>query len=209
MGGLVLNSAVEKRSSNSDSVRMVLRVPVLRLDEVRATIKYGVVRVDRDSLEARDVTKEYFDSASRLKNMLAEEDQYRAILRQARTVEDTLQVTERLSDVRAEIEQMQGTLNFLKNQAELATVQISIIAETEAQVAGIRWRPMYQAKAAMMSGLEGLTDYANAMLVFFFRLPVVLLWLLTLMAIAATGWRLTQWVWRRLRSVVTPAAQPV
>jgi hypothetical protein len=203
-GGLVLSSSVEKRSSSTDSVRMVLRIPVAKLDDLRATIKQGIVSVDRDSVEARDVTKEYVDSSARLANLQAEERQYREIMKQARNVEDTLRVTDKLSEVRGEIEVMQGTLNFLKNQAEMSTVQVAIMAEADAVVAGVKWRPLYQAKMAMANGLEGLSDYANTMFVILFRIPAILLWLFTLVIFSVVSWRIALWVWGRLRSLVLP-----
>jgi hypothetical protein len=205
LGGLVMTSTVEKRNAANDAVHMLVRVPVDRFEELRTAVKQGVIRVDRDSIEARDVTKEFVDTTARLQNLRAREEQYRAILRRAYTVEDTLQVTEKLSEVRGEIEALQGSLNYLKNQAEMSTLRISIIAEAEERVAGIHWRPLYQIKAAMMGGLAGLSDYANTMFVVLFRVPAILLWLLTLLVGGMVGWRLALWVWTRLKSVLAPA----
>jgi hypothetical protein len=40
-----------------------------------------------------------------------------------------------------------------------------------------------------MQGLEGLADYATAMLSFIFYLPAILLWLATILVGAALGWK--------------------
>ena len=74
-------------------------------------IKSVAVSVDREDVEAHDVTREYIDLDARLRNAQAEEARYLEILKRATTVKDTLEGAEKLSNVRGRIEQLQGEMN--------------------------------------------------------------------------------------------------
>jgi Domain of unknown function (DUF4349) len=123
-----------------------------------------------------------------------------SILKQARTVKDTLDVSEQQNGVRGEIEQQQAEFETLSKQVETVAITVSLHSEAEANVFGLRWRPLYELKLALMQGLEGLADYASAMFSFFFYLPAILLWLVTILAGAALGWKILQFAVRMLFS---------
>jgi len=63
-------------------------------------------------------------------------------------------------------------------------------SEAQAQLFGVPWRPAYEFKLAIATGLEGLANYATAMLGLVFYLPAVLLGLATILVGAALTWKL-------------------
>src|SRR5690606_10566082 len=79
-----------------------------------------------------DVTAEYTDLQSSLRNLTAVEQQYLTLLSQAREVDDILLVQDRLNGVRGQIEQVQGRIKLLDNLADLATVRVSLSPEAGA-----------------------------------------------------------------------------
>ena len=93
------------------------------------------------------------DQAARLRNLHAQETQYLGILKQAKTVKDTLEVGEQLNEVRSETEQQQPEFDALSKQVETIALTISLHAEAEAQVFGLHWRPLYQLKLAARQGI--------------------------------------------------------
>ena len=130
------------------------------------------------------------------------------ILQQAKTVKDTLNVSERLNAVRGEIEQQQAEFETLSRQVETVAITVSLHSEAEANVFGLHWRPSYELKLAMMQGLEGLADYATAMFSFVFYLPAILLWLATILVAAALGWKAVRLGVRVLFAGKKPAHVP-
>lgn len=173
-------------------------MPVFKFEEVRAEIRKFGLRVESEKLNAEDVTKQYVDQSARLHNLHAEETQYLGILKQAKTVQDTVDVSEKLDEVRGEIEQQQAEFDALSKQVETVALTISLRAEAEAQVLGLHWRPLYQLKSAAREGIDGIGDYAAAMSSFLFYLPTVLLWLATILLGAALGWRILRWAGKAL-----------
>jgi hypothetical protein len=108
-------------------------------------------------------------------------------------VKDTLEVSDKLNEVRGAIEERQAEFEALSKQVETVAINITLRAESDAQVFGLHWRPLYQLKMAAREGLDGLGDYAASMAAFVFYLPTILLWLFTILAGAAIGWRILRW----------------
>lgn len=183
---------------NASSALLTIRVPASKFEQVRGEIRKLGLRVESEKLEAQDVTKQYVDQVARMRNLRAQERQYLGILRQAKTVPDTVDVSEKLDEVRGEIEQQQAEFDALSKQVETVAITISLRAEAEAQVFGLHWRPLYELKLAARQGLESIGDYASSMASFLFYLPTVLLWLGTILIGAAIGWRVLRWAGRML-----------
>jgi hypothetical protein len=194
-GGFVEKSTQSNSGNHSASV--TVRVPAARLDSVITQVKTLAISVDREGVEARDVTREYIDLDARLRNAQAEEAQYLQILKRATTIKDTLDVTEKLSDVRGQIEQMQGEMKFLTSQIDLSTLEISLRAEADETVAGIHWRPLRQAKVAVNEMVSGLTDWADSVVAFIINLPLIAVWLFSIVFLFVVAVRLFRFLWRR------------
>ncbi len=197
VGGFLVSSEVSG-GEDASSAELAIRVPASKFEDVRAEIRKLGVRVDSEKVEAQDVTKQYVDQSARLRNLRTQETQYLGILKRAKTVKDTLEVSDKLNDVRGEIEQQQAEFDALSKQVETVALTISFRAEADAKVFGLDWRPLYQLKLAARQGLDSVGDYAASMAAFLFYLPTVLLWLATLLIGAAVGWRILRWAGKSL-----------
>ena len=194
---------------DATNAALTIRVPVARFEEVGAEIRKLGLRVEGEQMEAEDVTRQYVDQQAHLRNFIAQEAQYLTILKQAKTVKDTLDVSEKLNGGRGEIEQQQAEFEALSKQVETVAITVSLRSEAEANVFGLHWRPLYELKLAAMQGLEGLADYASAMFSLVFYFPAILLWLATILAGAASGWKLLRLGARVLFTAKNSASSPV
>jgi hypothetical protein len=191
LGGYLVSEDGGGQSATSGA--LTIRVPAARFEEARAELRKLGLRVENEKVEAQDVTRQYVDQDASLRNLHAEEAQYLSIMKQARTVKDMLAVTEKLSDVRGQIEQQQAEFNALSRQVETVSIAISLHTESEAQVAWLNWRPLYQVKMALRDGLESLANYAAAMITIFFYLPAALAWAGTILGSILIGAKLLRW----------------
>jgi hypothetical protein len=187
---------VWSQTGDDRSASLNIRVPPSRYEEIRAELKKLAVRVGTDRTDATDTTKDYVDKQARLRNLQTQELQYLTILKRATTVKDTLEVSEKLDAVRGQIEQQQAEFDALSKQVETVAISITLHAEADTQVFGIRWRPLYELKVAARDGLENLAEYIATMTSVLFHLPAFILWLTTIIAVAALAWRSTRWVWK-------------
>lgn len=195
MGGYV--ESADGGGQNATSGRLTIRVPAVRFEQARTQIRNLGLRVENETTNAQDVTRQYVDQDASIRNLRAEESQYLLILKQATTVKDLLAVSEKLSEVRGQIEQQQAEFNALSKQIETVAISISLRTEAEAQILGLNWRPGYQLKLALRDGLESVANYATAMVAILFCLPTVLLWVGTIVLAIVIGWRLLRWAGRR------------
>ena len=196
VGGFLVSSDIS--GGDASTASLTIRVPATRFEDTRAEIRKLGLRVESEKLGDQDVTRQYVDQAARLRNLRAQEMQYLGILRQAKTVKDTLEVSDKLNEVRGEIEQQQAAFDALSKQVETVALTICLRAEAEAKVFGLNWRPLYQLKLAARQGLDSVGDYAASMAAFLFYLPTVLLWLGTILIGAAVGWRILLWAGKAL-----------
>lgn len=206
-GGFLVSSEVRGDRDGSGG-SLTIRVPAARFEEARAEIRKLGLRVESEKIEAQDVTRQYVDQAANLRNLRAEEGQYLAILKQAKTVKDTLDVSEKLNEVRGQIEQQQAEFEALSKQIETVAITVSLWAEADARVFGLTWRPLYQLKVALRDGLDGVADYVSTMTTVVFLLPTVGLWLATIVVGGTGGWKVLRWVGRRAFGAKIPATTP-
>lgn len=197
IGGFVVKSE-RMGDGEGSSAALSVRVPAGRFEEAKSQIRKLAVHVDIERVDAKDVTKDYVDREARLRNLRAQEVQYLGILRRATTIKDTLEVTGKIDEVRGTIEQQQGEFDELSKEVETVALTISLMADQQAQVFGLHWRPLYQLKLAAQQGLDSIGDYATVMATFLFYLPAVLLWLGTIAIGAALGWRILRWAGKAL-----------
>ncbi len=125
------------QSLGGDSI--VLRVPAKQFDPaIEKLSKLGIV-TDR-TIEARDVTEQYTDLELRLENARALADRLREMLKQAKTLEQTLAVQRQLSEVTLQVEQLEARMRAMKNRISLATI-------------GLRFKPTSQAPSEIRTKL--------------------------------------------------------
>jgi len=179
------------------SATLLVRVPASGLENALTQFKKLAVRTEREQVSTVDVTREFYDNEAHLRNLQAEEQQYLAIMKQARTIKDTLEVSEKLSDARDRVERLQTQIQLMTHDIEMSQVNIALTQESEAQVLGIHWRPLYGAKIAVHELLGGLGDWVDWVVAALVKLPLIVLWVLTVGGSLWVVWRIGRSVWLR------------
>ena len=159
-GGFVIESQKQTndtRATKTDIVTMTVRVPSAKFDTILEAIRKSANRVIDETIKGEDVTEEFIDVEARLKTQKALEAQFLEIMRQARTVEDALNVQSKIADVRGEIEKVEGRKRFLENQAAFSTFKIRL--QTPAAFATSSSGFFYQVKQAFGSGFDAALSF--------------------------------------------------
>jgi hypothetical protein len=135
-GGFVL-SADTSRSRSEDGaeqieVTVVFRVPAAAFDPTLETLRGLGTHVSNEKVTGQDVTEEYVDLEARIKAQRALEEQFLAILKEAKTIPDVLAVEQKLGEVRTEIERAEGRRRFLESQTSLSTFTVHLARHIEA-----------------------------------------------------------------------------
>ena len=184
-GGLIAGSQIRQEGDRTTAT-MTVRVPADSAN-VQTTLERlrGIAgKVVDEQAQAQDITEEHVDLESRLRNLRATEDSLLALLAKAQRVEDLIQIQRELTNVRGQIEQIQGRKQALERRSELATINLQI--REQASFARDGWRP----GTAFGDALEALTRAATA-------LATLLIWLLVFAPLWAGALGLL-WLVRRL-----------
>jgi hypothetical protein len=104
------------------SASMTIRVPAESFTNTMTALRGLATEITAETNSSQEVTEEYTDLNSRLRNLEAGEQRYLDLLGRASTIPDILTVQDRLSAVRLEIEQVQGRLQLLDDLTDLATI---------------------------------------------------------------------------------------
>jgi hypothetical protein len=103
-----------------------IRVPVGRFEEFVDAAK-SLGELNSASTESQDISEEYFDVDSRIRNKTREEERLLALLADyPGKLDDVMAIERALSHVREELERMQGRLRVLTDLTAMTTVQLTI-----------------------------------------------------------------------------------
>jgi hypothetical protein len=168
MGGFVVSSNLYQTAYGSGDLTttqgtLTIRVPAERLDEVLEAVKSTAIEVRSENISGEDITQQYVDLQSRLRNLEAAEAQLQEIMGSATRTEDVMMVFNQLVQVRGEIESVKGQMQYFEQSARLSAVTMELIPDAAAQplqIAG--WRPEGTAKAAVEALVRALQFLADA-----------------------------------------------
>ena len=117
---------VDANTSGSEPcAEMTIRIPADRLDSLVAHIS-GVSNVTRRFESQENVTLQYVDTESRVNALRVEQERLLALLEKAESLEQILQIEDRLGEVRYELESAASSLRALANKVDYATVNLSV-----------------------------------------------------------------------------------
>lgn len=185
---------------------ITIRVKAESLDEAVARIEAESSREPLNkTIESQDVTKEYTDLQSRLRNLEDAEAQLREIMGSASKTEDVLNVYNQLTQVREQIEVIKGQIQYYEQAAALSEIAVDLVANEAVQPLTIGgWQPVGVAKNAIQALINSLKFLVNvAIWVVILVIPIAGIFYLVFILPLTLVWR----AWRRRRATRKQAAQ--
>ncbi|HMQ31560.1 MAG TPA: DUF4349 domain-containing protein [Chloroflexaceae bacterium] len=198
LGGYVVS--VQTRGSDEYMSSVVtFRVPAQRFEDALSGVEGLARKVLGRTVGGEDVTEEFVDLESRLRNLEATRDRLLDLLDQAVRVEDALQVNQALTEVQGEIEHIQGRMKFLTQSAAFSTITADLqpVPPPPTIYTEDAWQPLRVAQEALAGLVEFGQGLASLAIVLVVWSPV---WVPLLL--------LARWVARRLDAVRGPRVPP-
>jgi hypothetical protein len=159
LGGFVVNSNIY---GEGEEMRgwISIRIPSDKFDQALSELRALARRVSSESVSTQDVTEEYVDLNSRLRNAEATESQYLTLLDRAVAVEDILQIYEALTRIRNDIEQIKGRIQYLEQISAMSLISINL---EPAVALGPLVPPGWSANETLNSAIRGLTSFGQGL----------------------------------------------
>lgn len=165
MGGFVSGSNIW-REGDLLRATLNLRVPADKLTSVLSSIRTLARRVDTETIASQDVSQEYVDLESQLKNLEATETELRELLvvarQNTRKASEVLEVHGQLMMIRGQIEQAKGRMRYLSQVAALSAVAVEVVPDAVTQPVVERgWEPVVIARQAMRALVGAMQSAAT------------------------------------------------
>ena len=128
---------------------MSFRVPSNNLEVTLSRVRDISERVERENRSSQDVTTEFVDIEARLGNLRAAEQQLMVLFERSGKVSDVLEVQRELTNMRGQIESLQGRLNYLSQTTATSLVSVWFHPTTStAPISDPAWSPSETARGA-------------------------------------------------------------
>ncbi len=111
---------------NRKAAQVTIAVPVDRFEEALNLVRKTALRVENDTASSADVTEQYVDLQSRLRNLESTSARIREFLVKAQNVEEALKINAQLSEVDRQIEEIKGKLNAMTSRTTFSTIAVDL-----------------------------------------------------------------------------------
>ena len=126
----ILNGYISNESENNYSYstqrNFTIRIKSEDFDAFIDTILTNAIKINTKNITVRDVTEEFIDIESRLKNRKQLENKYLELLTKAKVVTEILEIEKEINSIREEIESTEGRLKYLSNQVAYSTINLTV-----------------------------------------------------------------------------------
>lgn len=187
MGGYVVSSNSWKTRNYRDievpEANIQVRVPSellnQALDEIKSLLSNKDLDLLSENVSGQDVTKEYTDLNSRLRNLEDAEEQLRKILDEAYKTEDVLNVFNQLTYYREQIEITKGQIKYYEESAALSSISVRIQAHEAVNpitIAG--WKPSVTVSKALqqlVNAFQVIVDGAIYLVLLIIPIMIIIL----------------------------------
>ncbi len=185
LGGFVVSANLYQReldnNLNVSQASATLRVPAQKLNDALGNIR-DLSNQDplSETVESQDLTREYIDQKSRLRNLEKTEEQLLEIMEDADETEDVLAVYTELTRVQEQIEVTKGQIQYYEQSAAMSLINVEILADEAVQPLTIGgWQPAGVAKNAIQALINALKFIIESLIwMLIFILPVIFIFLL-------------------------------
>jgi uncharacterized coiled-coil protein SlyX len=141
---------------------MTIGVPVHEFERTMRRLRGMATKVLDETASGKDVTDQYVDLESRLRNLEATEARVRSFLEQAINVEESLRINAQLAEITAQIEKAKGQMSYLRDRAAYSTITVHLVPQVPPPVPEPDlWRPgktLGRAAKVLGSILQAVSD---------------------------------------------------
>jgi hypothetical protein len=131
---------VEEDSQSTDAgenrkqYELKVRIPAKNFDLFFDSVSSTADKIDSKNASITDSTTKYIDVQTRLNNKKLLEKRYLELLGRASKVSDVLEIQDKLSEIRSDIESTQAQLNYLSKQVAYSSLDITFYTQESTQV---------------------------------------------------------------------------
>jgi uncharacterized protein DUF4349 len=173
--GYITNSASNLNANGKKQGTITIRAASEKYDAMVSELS-KIGKVMNQNISGKDVTEEYMDAEARLKTQRELEQRLLKLLSEKTAkLTDVVDVEQKLSQVRENIEKTEGRMKYLKDQASFSTLSVSVY-EPSLLVTSTGGGFFYEMEQSFKKGLEGFTKVLSGIITIVIALiPVIVI----------------------------------
>jgi|GEM_PF-1375905 len=194
-GGYIASSELGTRmvvqSREYRYYNVTIKVPVERYKETfqyLQSLELGAYSIE----SAQDVTDKYYDTEGRLKTRRVEEERVLEMISRAETIEELLQLEQRLGEIRMDIELYEARLNSLERSSSYSTITIRVMEKDAEGIVVIADDFGSKLKQGFTSSIRWTVDFFQAVILFAVRISIPGLIIAVLTLFGVLVWRVVK-----------------
>lgn len=197
--GYIQSSSIREYSERERVATYTLRIPEGSYDYIVLSLRQIGKNVNINE-QGHDVTEEFYDNEARIKNLKLQEEAVQKLFDKAEKMEDILAIQRELTQIRGNIESLQGRNRYLDNLSSLATIELSI-----REVKPVEYL-QEQSDSALSRAKEGFLDSLNKLSRFFvetfvFLVSAIPVLILLVIVVGILLWALIRWNRKRTHAL--------
>lgn len=132
-GGYVVSSDSSVSDSDDDNLKQgVITIRVANTGDSFTQAQRDIEQLGTvlaKQVSGDDVTEEYVDLQSRLRNAESQQASLLALMQKAATIDEILMVQSRLDEVQLQIEQLKGSIDYMESMTDFASITVELREE--------------------------------------------------------------------------------
>jgi hypothetical protein len=118
--------AAEKEQETDYKIEntLTIKVPVAQFDDLVNSIGGNGIKIMEKNISTEDVTGEAVDTKARMQAKMAVRDKYIQLLKQAKNMNEILQVQTEINEIQEGIEAANGRINYLQHASAYSTINL-------------------------------------------------------------------------------------
>lgn len=135
-----INSDINRKEYN-----LKISIPARYFDFLVDSVSASADKIDTKNISITDVTTRYIDMKTRLDNKKILENRYLELLKKGTKISDLLEIENKLTEIRSDIESAQGQLNYLNKQVAYSSLDITFYTKATTQNVDDRFTNKFEA----------------------------------------------------------------
>lgn len=123
LGGYISNDSQQKLNDRIQQT-LIIRIPIKNFDNLVNKVIEIAEDIDERNISIEDVSEDFYDTETRIKNKKSVEIKYLDLLKKANKIEDILSIEGKLGEIRNEVETAEGHLKSLKDKISYSTLNV-------------------------------------------------------------------------------------
>jgi hypothetical protein len=124
-----ITNEYKDKYTNKIEQRFEVKIPADKFDDFVVEVEKIAGKVESRSINSEDITDQYIDTESRLKNKKKLEERYLELLDKAKNINEILQIERELNNIRSDIESAEALLQSYDKRVAYSTLNIDIYKE--------------------------------------------------------------------------------